>query len=152
ELLRITPQIGMIYVGGADGNYLAVCRMEGGRTDAEHIANTPGAREVKWVRRNASGGIDRVDVVADNGYATRARPWYGIGASATGVGWTDAYIFFTDRKPGINAPLGLRDDGDAVSAVGGVDVRLDQIGLFLSALNLGQSGRAMILDAEGTLV
>jgi hypothetical protein len=152
EVLRAKPQIAMVYAGGSNGDYLLLRRGELGGVDTQRISHTPEGREIKWAYRRADGTVDRSEVVADTGYDPRTRPWYHLAVQTSGAAWTDAYVFFTDRKPGVTASLALRDASDHVHTVIGIDIHLDRLSTFLANLKLGRSGRAMILDESGSLI
>ena len=68
------------------------------------------------------------------------------------MAWTDAYVFFTDRKPGITASLAMRDREGKVLGVAGIDIALERLSHFLAGLKVGRTGKAMILDGSGRLV
>jgi class 3 adenylate cyclase len=68
------------------------------------------------------------------------------------VHWTNIYVFFSDRVPGLTASLAFRDRRGTVRGVFGVDVRLDTLSALLARLDIGEGGRAMIIDGAGQLV
>ena len=99
-VLREIPQIAYVSFADQDGNYILVRRRPGGGTEIQIIENGPGPRLVTWVYRDATGAeVGRKEDPSDT-YDPRRRPWY-IGAKDTDqLFWTDAYVFYVDRKPG----------------------------------------------------
>ena len=89
---------------------------------------------------------------AETGFDPRTRPWYRLAVAADGVAWSDAYVFFTDGKPGITASLAMRDGGGRTRAVIGADLHLDRLSTFLRGLKIGNTGRAMIVDDQQLLI
>ncbi|HWA50147.1 MAG TPA: adenylate/guanylate cyclase domain-containing protein, partial [Dongiaceae bacterium] len=65
--------------------------------------------------------------------------------------WTGIYIFFSDGKPGITVSTKVREP-DGSDRVFGVDITLEELSRFLSTLEIGEHGRALIMDGEGRLI
>lgn len=151
-LLEASPALASAYVGAPDGDFVMVRRRFDGTLETKIIARDGAAREVVLKRRNAEGQVVAVDTVQDDTFDPRTRPWYRGAASTEGVYWTDVYVFFTDRTPGITASLARKAPDGPVLAVAGVDVRLDALSRFLDTLDVGTSGRALIVDRTGRLV
>ena len=59
---------------------------------------------------------------------------------------------FTDQKPGVTAALPIIADDGEIRGVLGLDIDLEQLSTFLASLQIGRSGRAMIIDETGRLV
>ena len=85
-------------------------------------------------------------------YDPRLRPWYGGAVSTGKLYWSDVYIFFTDQKPGVTVSLPIIADNGELRGVLGLDIDLEQLSAFLAGLQIGRSGRAMIIDEAGRLV
>jgi len=146
--LRSVPQLANVFFADASGNFLLVSRREGGGIAVKRIRATPPPREVTWTEYDADNRevVRRTDP-ADT-FDPLTRPWY-VGARATAdVFWTGVYIFFSGRAPGVTAALRGSDPGD----VAGVDVQLTALSSFLASLEIGDHGRAMIIDSAGRLI
>ena len=107
-VLREVPQVANLSFADQDGNYILVRRWPGGGTVVKIIENAPGPRRVTWIYRNAAGAeVGRHEDPSDT-YDPRQRPWY-IGAEGTDqLFWTDAYVFYVDRKPGVTVSARYR--------------------------------------------
>ncbi len=151
SMLRRIPQVNSFNFADPNGDFMMVRRGENGGIDTKLIRNTPGARQVISIRRDANGNeIARTTDPKDT-YDPRTRPWF-IGALHTsGVYWTDPYIFFTAQIPGITAAIAYRD-ATHTAYVFGVDVSLKAISDFLASLKIGSRGRAVIIDGHGSLI
>ncbi|MBK8210515.1 MAG: PDC sensor domain-containing protein [Rhodospirillales bacterium] len=57
-----------------------------------------------WVRRDAQGDIVATEQEPRDTCDRHTRSWFRA-ARTESVAWSDVYIFFTDRKPGITASL-----------------------------------------------
>jgi len=65
--------------------------------------------------------------------------------------WTDAYIFYTAGEPGVT--VSRRYTGiDGRVFVFGADITLAELSRFLGSLEIGQTGRAMIIDDNGRII
>ncbi|MCX7692053.1 EAL domain-containing protein [Tepidimonas taiwanensis] len=82
-------------------------------------------------------------------YDARERPWYRLAMATPGqVRWTEPYVFFTTREPGITAALAWRSPQGEPWAVG-FDLRASEIDAMLKGLPLGPRGLAVMVDGAG---
>ena len=90
-------------------------------------------------------------------YDPRDRPWYqgAVQQVDSGAGelahWTEPYIFFTTKDPGITASLRF-DTGDGHEHVIGFDVLLNDITEFTQALRPSEDGAAFVMTQTGELI
>ncbi|WP_144300284.1 cache domain-containing protein [Elioraea rosea] len=151
SLIRTVPSIALVSLADTRGNYVYQRRNEQGGIDTKTINADPGPRRVTLVQRDAQGNvISETEDPADT-FDPRTRPWYIAAVEGTGVVWTEPYVFFTDRVPGVTAAVAFRD-GDRVRGVFGADIRLDELSAFLNRLEVGETGRAIIVDSTGQIV
>jgi class 3 adenylate cyclase len=80
------------------------------------------------------------------------RPWYKGALQTHGLFWSDTYIFFSDKKPGITVSYPVFSQNEQLLAVIAIDIKLEQISAFLAALKIGETGRAMIIEDDGKMV
>ncbi len=150
--LKQIPQISALYVGDSEGNFSMARR--GTQTDAtqiKQIINIPGRRHVFWIDRDEAGNeLSRREDPQDQ-FDPRTRPWYKGALDTEGIFWTDVYIFYTEKKPGLTASTRLLDV-DGKDYVLGVDITLDELSTFLASLKIGITGRALIIDGQGRLI
>jgi len=150
SVLRELPQIAAFYVGDSAGNFLMVSRHEDG-VQTKQIINDNARRSVILINRDAAGEeISRREDQTDT-YDPRTRPWFQGALGTDDVFWTGIYIFFSDRKPGVTVSTRLPEPGGA-NRVFGVDVTLEELSRFLSSLEIGKHGRALIMDDDGRLI
>lgn len=145
-------QLAIFSFADAQGNFLMLKRMSDGAVHTKIIEHRNGERQVRWIQRDADGQIKGVEEVPDDSYDPRVRPWYRGAVAARGLYWSDIYIFFTDQKPGVTVSLPLFSANDEVRTVLGVDIELEKLSAFLNGLEIGERGRAMIVDEKGRLV
>ncbi|HJR21514.1 MAG TPA: cache domain-containing protein [Dongiaceae bacterium] len=149
-VLKQLPQIAGVYVGDSAGNFMMVRRQDDG-VQTKQIINQSGNRRIYLIDRNAAGDeVARREDPTDD-YDPRTRPWFK-GALETGdVYWTGIYIFFSDQKPGVTVSSRVPEPG-GFDRVFGVDVTLDELSRFLSSLEIGNDGRALIMDNDGRVI
>jgi serine phosphatase RsbU (regulator of sigma subunit) len=96
----------------------------------------------------------------DLDYDPRTRPWYRgavglsaapLDASAARVYWTEPYVFFTTRLPGVTAALEFRGS-DGVVRVAGFDLHLTDISAFTTSLRPGTRGEVLVLADDGRVI
>jgi class 3 adenylate cyclase len=152
QLLRDTPQISTIEVGAPNGDFLMVLRTPSGALDTKVIEHARG-RSVTWYRRNPEGEIVKIDPDPSDPYDPRSRPWFASAVSAQGnIVWSDVYVFFTGRQPGITASIAIRDRSNSLVGVVGVDILIDRLSAFLADLKVGRTARKMIVDGNGRVI
>ncbi|HUK06325.1 MAG TPA: adenylate/guanylate cyclase domain-containing protein [Stellaceae bacterium] len=145
------PEVDAFYVADPSGNFTMVQHNETGGIDTKVIRNTEGQRQVMWIRRNAAGAEIARDLDPNDTYDPRTRSWYTGALETDKTFWTSPYIFFSKQIPGITASTHLSDPSGN-SFVFGVDISLKAISDFLASLNIGQRGRAVIIDNQGVII
>jgi class 3 adenylate cyclase/Tfp pilus assembly protein PilX len=151
DVLKHVPQIADFIIGDSEGDFIMVRRGESGGTGVKVIDNAPGARKVLWIRTDAGGKeIGREEDPTDT-FDPRTRPWYAGALATTGVYWTDVYVFFTAKEPGITASTRYQTP-EGRDFVVGVDITLADLSRFLAALKIGDNGRAMLIGDQGRVI
>lgn len=155
DQLAVYPQFAGIYLGEPNGDFFDV------RRDATHGAggvrtkisvHTNGAKETRLTWRDKSNRIVDRQVVYDDTYDPRKRPWYLKAAEEKRIVWTDPYIFFTSQKPGITIAGPAYTADGLLKGIVGVDIEIDELSNFISKLRIGKNGRAFMLNRNGDVV
>lgn len=141
-----------MYLGTAEGTFLYVSR-------ADDDVLPFRVKKIDSARRGATTwrrdlGLLRSDphIDPDDNFDPRARPWFAAALATDGFVWTEPYVFFTARKPGITAAAPVRSATGAVIGVIGIDLELEALAGFLAHLDISESGSAFIASAEGVLI
>jgi adenylate cyclase len=151
SLLREIPQIANLNFADEDGNFILVRGGRDGGIDVKLVENVPGPRRVTWIHHNVAGDeVGREEDPAD-AYDPRIRPWYEGALVNDNLFWTGIYIFFSQRVPGITASAKYRAPNGRLYLFG-VDITLDALSHFLASLEIGRTGRAVIIDDTGQLI
>ena len=95
-------------------------------------------------------------------YDPRTRPWFtgaierrrsaGDVDADQLVHWTEPYIFFTTKDPGITASVTLNTPGSSAEKVIGFDVLLNDISTFTTTLQPSENGMAFVLTGDLLLI
>lgn len=111
-----------------------------------------GNRHTRLIWRDAQFRILRQQDDPTDSYDPRQRPWYRDAAAAGTTVWADPYIFFSSRQPGITLAAPVVLPGGGVAGVIGVDIEISEISDFLSRLQIGRTGRALIINRNGDVI
>jgi class 3 adenylate cyclase len=152
EVLRRQPQIGSIYVGSDGGQFLLVRRNDAGSLDSKIITRRDGEREVLWYRRDEGGETKTIERTPEDNYDPRERGWFQGALAQEEVFWSDVYVFFTDKVPGITAAKAAPEAAGGQALVVGADISLDNLGGFLGSLQREARGKLAIIDADGKFI
>lgn len=155
EQLQLTPQFAGIYYGDEIGNFVFVMRAP---PDApapfrsKHVSRADGTVKtlLKW--RNDDFDLVELRIDPTDQFDPRARPWYMDAKSEGATVWTDPYIFYTSKNPGITVASPIHDIYGNLSGVVGVDIEIGTISNFLAELQIGERGRALILNHNGDVI
>lgn len=155
-LLRAYPQVSSLMVADDRGREQMVLRMGSGwrvrRTNVGAWGKTVEWRE--WTDAQPEAKIRKEEM----GYDPRARPWFKgavatlarteAGASASErTSWTEPYIFFTTKEPGITAAIARPG---TITQVIAFDVLLKDLSRFTTSTDVQPSENGMIAVIEPT--
>jgi hypothetical protein len=152
QTLKAYPQNVAFNVGDPAGNFLMTKKMPDGSIHTKIMERKNGKPETTWIRRDSAGNTIQFETTLDDIYDPRTRPWYRGAAKSAGVFWTEAYIFFTDQRPGVTVALAVRDAEHQLKAVISLDILLEELSAFLNRLQIGSTGAAMIIYSLGHLI
>lgn len=152
QLLESTPQLATFSFADPQGNFLMVKRMPDGSIATKSMDRRGDGVETRWVRRDEKGNIVEATRDPSDTYDPRTRPWYLGAVAEGGLYWSDVYVFYTDQRPGVTASLPIFDADGRFAAVYSIDISLEKLSAFLASLEIGNRGRAMIIDEHGVFV
>jgi len=145
-------QLDAFYFADTKGNFLMAKRQANQSIGTKYVLKSNGRLVERWKYRDKSGKIVKSTPYVRSTYDARKRPWYK-GAMATDQPfWTNVYVFFTSKKPGITASYSVRNTSGQFLGVFGIDIQLDQISNFLAKQKIGKSGIVFILNNDGEIV
>jgi len=155
EQLRSHDQFAGIFYGNTEGDFVYVNRdgsVDGAPYRVKTIENGPGRRSVDLVWRDEAYAVAGRRSDPEDRYDPRTRPWYGGAVEADGVAWTDPYIFFSSREPGITVATPVKTEEGELKGVVGIDIEISALSLFLAGLKIGEHGGAFIVSSTGDVI
>jgi len=155
EQLRLREQLAGLYVGYPDGGFVHVMRSGeagAGGTRSKLILEGPAGREVRLTWRGPDHVPVRTARDPEDAYDPRSRAWYRAAVERRGLVWTEPYVFFSSRAPGITAAAAVTGADGRVEAVVGADMEMSEVSGFLRQVGLGLGGAAFIVTPGGEVV
>lgn len=153
QQLQTAPQFAGVFYGDEQGNFVYVSRSDGPAAFRTKIVSRDGeARETDLIWRDDKFASIEATKDPQDTYDPRSRPWYSDAREQLGSIWTDPYIFFSSQKPGITVASPVIDPSGRLKGVIGVDIEIDAISGFLSGLEIGGRGSALILNENGDVI
>lgn len=153
QQLRTESQFAGVFYGNENGDFVYVMKSEGpAEFRTKIITQTEDGRTTDLIWRDVNYDVVETRDDPEDTYDPRARPWYNKAKDQARLVWTEPYIFFTSQKPGITVASPVYDSIGQVSGVIGVDIEIDAISQFLSALKVGTHGQALILNRNGDVI
>jgi diguanylate cyclase (GGDEF)-like protein len=152
--LHSNPQLAGIYLGQPNGAFVFVKRERNGEGEgfsSKFIGFAAGTRQVSRVTRDANLNILKRETLPSDIYDPRSRPWYRAANQAGATIWTDPYVFFTSKRPGVTAASPIMRANEMIGVIG-VDIEISGLSSFLNDVPLSEHGRAFIVDHNGTAV
>ncbi|MCG8356435.1 MAG: ATP-binding protein [Kiloniellales bacterium] len=155
EQLRSYDQFSGVLYGNNAGAFVYVKHddsVAGAAYKTKIISVEGGERQVTLKWRDSEFNLVARETDPKDPYDPRTRPWYQRALELRGVSWTEPYIFYTSRNPGISVGAPVLDGAGAVKGVVGVDIEIIEISDFLAGLKVGKSGRAFIVNRNGDVL
>jgi PAS domain S-box-containing protein len=153
-ILEHHRQISAVLVADDSGRETFLLKQSGGawRTRITDLANW-GKRQ-RWLTWAADGELAGEEWV-ERDYNPLERPWH-VGAmrlqKEPDVYWTEPYIFFTTRDPGITAASRWREPVTGKSYVIAFDIKLTDLSRVTSGVAIGSQGSVALLTGDGRIV
>jgi len=149
------PQITSLLLADETGRERMLLRTGGTWLTRESRADEWG-RTTRWTERTSPDATPR-SYEKDLDYDCRKRLWYEeavrprTGAGAAETQWTEPYIFFTTKEPGITASIAFRGP-QGVQRVLAYDVLLNDITEFTRTLAPSRNGLTAVLTGKGEVL
>jgi signal transduction histidine kinase len=153
QQLMARPTLSGMYVGYEDGSFNYVMRVNtvaGDQFMFKSIDVQRRARDVIVTWRDAYYEVITPEEGMVDGFDPRLRPWYAAATRDLNDGWTEPYIFWASRQPGIS--VARKATCPSGPCVVGVDITLADLSQFFGRLEGEIGGRAFLLTDEGRVI
>ncbi|MFN3866861.1 MAG: diguanylate cyclase [Demequina sp.] len=141
ERLSRTHNVSTLYVGWANGQFLAVTRVEGGY-HSQWIATGSGV-EVNTRYDSQLAMLDESTAASD--FDPRTRPWYVTATEADAGVWSDPYLSYGSATTLVSPAAPVRVAGSTVAVVA-ADLDLPVLRSLLDDLPYGEGAEAFVLS------
>ncbi|MBP0018036.1 MAG: PAS domain-containing protein [Cyanobacteria bacterium SBLK] len=91
-------------------------------------------------------------ITARPNYNPRSRSWYQAAIRVNQPVWSPVYVMFSHRRLGITLSQPLYAETGGLVGVVGTDILLEDISSFLKNLQIGKTGKTLIIDRHGNTV
>ena len=174
EFLTVHHTVAMLNYGDQQGNFIMVKRRPDGSLDTKVVRRSydndgkQTGLAVYWKDRAPDAPIDQFErqVVPDDQYDPRSRPWYRYWTQGDvdgdntppyqskpdSVHWTDVYLFHSDQMPGITVSAPHLSSSSELRGVLSVDIGLVDLSAFLEQLQIGKTGKAFVMDDRKRII
>lgn len=155
EQLQLVPQFAGIYYGDEAGNFVYVMRATAdapGPFRSKYVSRTDAGVQTRLIWRDDDFKLVQNRLDPTDRFDPRERPWYQDARRDSATVWTDPYIFYTSKNPGVTVASPILDGVGAIQGVIGVDIEIGAISSFLARLKIGENGRALILNHNGDVI
>lgn len=154
QVLRTNEVQSSAYFGFGNGDFIMASRdtsKPGFPYRLKTIAHPGGKRTVtlKWFAEDLRRGPVERD--AADTFDPRVRPWYERAAATREIIWTEPYVFFSSRKPGLTVAKQL-PALDGVRRIYASDFGLEKLGQFARSLKVGVDGATLVVSAGGAVI
>lgn len=163
-VLEGRPDLAVGCWASEQGNFYMIKRMPDGSLDTKFITRRMGpagpggrrpelSRTTRWRYRAPGMGLSTIEKTDDTNdpYDHFLRGWYVDVRKHRSLRWSGAYVFWTDKRPGITVSVPHEVDERFLGTIC-VDIRLDAISRFLRELTIAEHGIAVILNPDGTMI
>ena len=152
ECLISQPQIVMFYIGDQKGNFVLAKSENNGDIATKFLNNKIKPPLITWKYWDQNLTLLKTEKNTTDTYDPRSRPWFKGAVAAKGISWTDLYIFYTGKQPGITVSHPIMNYQGTVTGVIGCDIELVKLSHFLQSLRIGKSGQIFIMNEKQEVV
>jgi len=152
SVLKSYPHICMFFIGDEQGNYTRAWSLPNGTMECRIIRRDIKPATNTFTYWNDKFQVFKTKTTTEINYDPRIRPWYlGVKRTRTNY-WTDLYILFRNKKPGITSAYPVFDREGKIVSIWGMDIELGEMSTFLQNLKIGKDGVAFIINDKNEIV
>ncbi|MDK1494712.1 PAS domain S-box protein [Sinorhizobium sp. 7-81] len=149
-LLAEERDVDWLFFGNEAGGLVSIGRLADSR-NVFLMTDEFRAGVVREFEALPSGRIGRLRK-SEGAFDSRQRIWYAQARKTGERYWTEPYLGAAEPILGISLSAPVFDKGGRFVGVCGIDLILTQLSRFLQTLEIGDNGRAFIIDATGHLI
>ncbi len=155
-IVQTNKQFLSMYYGDENGNFIMAKEMPDHSFSIQRIIRKGKKAKIIWDHEKEEWGkvehFEDETLPTEEAFNPKLRPWYKEALAAKDHAWTEVYVFFNDRKPGITCSRAVYDkSGKFIGAIG-IDISISELSEFLSTLKIGENGKAFLLNSKNQVV
>lgn len=149
--LRASDGITSIYLGYPNGEFVGVQQRDSGQTVLWEVVEETAPKRNTY---RVDGAGRRQEVIAEQTYDPRRRPWYQAIVQNREPRWSPIYEFASEDYSvlGITLADPIYGDRGKLNGVLALDLTLEQISSYLRLLEITPQGEAFIIERSGAMV
>jgi len=156
EQLRIIPQIDALYFGDTTGRFV-FSKRNSNDSRSPYLSkivqpSLEPEQRVTLIHRGHDFTETAKSNDPDDTFDPRLRPWFNMARAEKREIWTDPYIFYTSRRPGLTVAAAIRGDDAKILGVVGADIELSALTDFLRQQRIGATGAAFVMHSNGDVL
>jgi signal transduction histidine kinase len=144
EQMKINQQFSAIYYAKNNGEFNMLLKNKNGYME-KTITIKDSKRIVKKINYNNQNNEKTIIFDKKDIYDPRVRPWFIKAVKTRHLNWTDPYVFFTSKKPGITTSIPIFEE-DILKGVIGIDIEIDELSIFINKLKISENGKVFMMD------
>jgi adenylate cyclase len=155
SLLRSQPSLSWISLGFPDGNFFGAHKVSDDEIDMVEVkwdaTHRSARRRIDYYAPDVGDIIFRNREVEDSAYDATQETWYRQAVGEDGPGWSHSDHFPSSDRQAIATSRALEVD-NRFAAVIGVVIELQRLSQFLTGVEVGKTGTAVILNRDGNVI
>lgn len=154
EQLQINKQFSNIYYANKQGEFVMVSRLsnEPNKFSIKKISYGDKSRKVTFRYIDKRFKTLNEEELKTDTYDPRVRPWFKMADKYRRTIWTDPYIFYTSKQPGITIAAPVLAKSDILKGVVGIDIEIQELSNFISKLDFSKNGKIFIIDQKTNMI
>ena len=155
NFLSTHKNVNMLNFGNLNGDYVMVKRTDEGALNTKLILRDKFKKDhALWKIRKVDGKYDQFkEKLKFDQYDPRLRPWFEGAMTIGDLHWTNVYLFYTSKTPGVTASVPLKESNGRIKGILAVDIDLIDLSFYLkNHIKVGKTGRSFIMDERRRLV
>ncbi len=145
EQMNINQYFSAIYHISSDDTFLMLLKNDKGYLE-KSIKYIDNKKIVKISQNDKFMNKINEKILRNDIYNPKKRPWYLNAIKNKKSTWTEPYIFYTSKKPGITISTPIFDENNKLSGVIGIDIEIDKLATFINNLKLGENGKVFLIN------
>lgn len=139
-----------VYYGNAQGQFFGLKRR--GDQEAELRIKLQAAAHREFYRAIGIHGTPQLLLQEQKLYDPRSRVWYQLASRTQNHTWTAVYVDFSSGNLIVTRSRQVLDANGVLAGVVATDVMLQALNRFVAALDVGEHGRAFIVERDGQVI